>query len=70
MIASQVSTIAPHLQGRWDRDRRFRVAWDQLRQIRPSRWITHRFALEQAPEAYRLLDEEPESTIQLIFRYS
>ncbi len=70
MIASQVSTIAPRLQGRWNKDRRYSVAWEQLRRIRPSRWITHRFALQQAPEAYRLLDEEPESTIQLVFSYA
>ena len=66
LIASQVSTIAPELQGRWDKARRFEVAWEALRRIQPQKWITHRFLLEQAREAYCLLDENPQETIQVI----
>ena len=69
LIASQVSTIAPELSGRWDKARRFEVALEALERIQPQKWITHRFSLEQAEEAYRLLDESPEETIQVIFDY-
>jgi len=70
LIASQVSTIAPELSSRWDKARRFQVAWDALTRIQPQRWITHRFPLDQAKEAYQLLDKSPEETIQVIFDYA
>jgi 2-desacetyl-2-hydroxyethyl bacteriochlorophyllide A dehydrogenase len=69
LISSQVSTIAPELSARWDKSRRFDVAWSALQRIRPEKWITHRFPLERASEAYRLLDENPQETIQVIFEY-
>lgn len=69
LIASQVSTIAPELTGRWDRSRRFEVAWKALERIRPAKWITHRLPFEQAAQAYRLLDENPQETIQIVFVY-
>jgi len=69
LISSQVSTIAPELSARWDKGRRFGVAWDALERIRPERWITHRIPLEDAAEAYRLLDKNPADTIQVILQY-
>jgi 2-desacetyl-2-hydroxyethyl bacteriochlorophyllide A dehydrogenase len=67
MISSQVSTIAPELRGRWDKARRFGVAWQALRRIQPQKWITHRFPIEEAAQAYKLLDENPQDTIQVVF---
>lgn len=69
LISSQVSTIAPALSGRWDKARRFEVAWEALRRIQPQKWITHRFPIEEAEQAYRLLDENAQETIQVIFNY-
>ena len=69
LIASQVSTISPELNGRWDKSRRFDVAWKALERIKPEKWITHRFDIDNAAEAYRLLDETPQETIQVIFQY-
>ncbi len=69
LIASQVSSIAPELSARWDKSRRFQVAWEALRRIRPEKWITHRFPLEQAAQAYQLLDERPGEAIQVVFEY-
>jgi hypothetical protein len=43
LISSQVSTISPELSGRWDKSRRFEVAWQALERIKPEKWITHRF---------------------------
>jgi 2-desacetyl-2-hydroxyethyl bacteriochlorophyllide A dehydrogenase len=70
LISSQVSTISPELSGRWDKSRRFDVAWKALERIKPEKWITHRFSLSVAEKAYRLLDENPQDTIQVIFDYS
>ncbi len=69
IISSQVSTIAPELSGRWDKPRRFNVAWEALRRIQPQKWITHRFPIQKAAEAYSLLDENPQETIQVVFTY-
>ncbi len=70
LISSQVSTISPELSGRWDKPRRFDVAWNALERIKPEKWITHRFPLSDADKAYQLLDENPQETIQIIFDYS
>jgi threonine dehydrogenase-like Zn-dependent dehydrogenase len=70
LISSQVSTISPELAARWDKPRRFDVAWNALERIKPERWITHRFALKDAASAYRMLDENPQETLQVLFTYS
>jgi 2-desacetyl-2-hydroxyethyl bacteriochlorophyllide A dehydrogenase len=70
LISSQVSSIAPELRGRWDKARRFGVAWEALRRIQPQKWITHRFPIEEADQAYQLLDDTPQDSIQVLFTYS
>lgn len=69
LIGSQVSTLAAGLTGRWSKQRRFGVAWEQIRQVRPSRWITQRFSGVEAAKAYHLLSENPAQTIQVILDY-
>jgi threonine dehydrogenase-like Zn-dependent dehydrogenase len=69
LISSQVSTISPELNGRWDKSRRFDVAWKALERIKPEKWITHRFGIDEAAKAYQLLDEAPQETIQVVFDY-
>lgn len=69
LISSQVSTIAPELSGRWDKPRRFKTAWSALKRIQPEKWITHRFNINQAAEAYQLLGHSPENTIQVVFNH-
>lgn len=69
MISSQVSTISPELSARWDKSRRFNVAWKALERIQPERWITHRFPIQDAAKAYQLLDENPQDALQVIFDY-
>jgi 2-desacetyl-2-hydroxyethyl bacteriochlorophyllide A dehydrogenase len=69
LISSQVSSISPELSGRWDKSRRFEVAWQALERIQPQKWITHRFSLNDAVKAYKLLDENPQEAIQVIFEY-
>jgi 2-desacetyl-2-hydroxyethyl bacteriochlorophyllide A dehydrogenase len=69
LISSQVSSISPELSGRWDKPRRFEAAWNALKRLKPQKWITHRFPLNQAAQAYQLLDSSPEQALQVIFEY-
>jgi threonine dehydrogenase-like Zn-dependent dehydrogenase len=41
----------------------------QLAQIQPEAWITHRFPIWRAADAYRQLAEDPASTLQVVFTY-
>lgn len=67
IISSQVSTLAPGLRGRWTKPRRLAFALELARRLQPARFITHRFPLERAADAYRLVDTRPDLTIQVVF---
>ncbi|MEK7786036.1 MAG: zinc-binding alcohol dehydrogenase, partial [Chloroflexota bacterium] len=69
LISSQVSTLAPELSGRWTKARRMEVAWQLLREVKPARLITHRFPLAEAAKAYELIDQRPETCIQVVLTY-
>jgi 2-desacetyl-2-hydroxyethyl bacteriochlorophyllide A dehydrogenase len=70
IVSSQVSTIAPELQGRWSKPRRFAVAWQMLQVIQPARLITHRYPLHDAARAYQQIDQCASETIQVVFDHS
>jgi 2-desacetyl-2-hydroxyethyl bacteriochlorophyllide A dehydrogenase len=67
--SSQVSTVAPELTGRWTRERVLEVAWQMVQKVKPARFITHRFPLAQAAQAYQLLDQHPGEAIQVVLTY-
>lgn len=69
LISSQVSTISPGLSGRWDKARRIDTALELIRAVKPEDWITHRFAVGRAAEAFSLLAERPEQALQVILTY-
>jgi threonine dehydrogenase-like Zn-dependent dehydrogenase len=69
LISSQVSTIAPEFTGRWNRLRRYQVTWQMLQQVKPARFITHRFPFSQATKAYELIDRNPTEVLQVILTY-
>jgi len=69
LIGSQVSTLAPEYTGRWSRSRRTMQALNRVRDLRPGRWITQRFDVRQVREAFRMLDESPERSIQAVLTY-
>ena len=69
LISSQVSTVTPALSARWSKQRRFALAWDMIRRIRPSRFITHQIPFRRAREAFELIDKDPASTIQVVLEY-
>lgn len=69
LISSQVSSLSPEFSGRWSKDRRLNAAWDMIRRVKPAGFITHRFDVHQAKEAYELLDKRPQEAIQVILTY-
>ena len=69
LISSQVSSINPELTGRWDKTRRYHATWQMLAQVQPARFITQRFPIAQAAQAYELIDSHPEDVIQVILTY-
>lgn len=69
LISSQVGRLNPALLPRWDRARRTALALDLLRKLPLAELISHRIPFEQAPEAYRLVDENPGETVQVVLTY-
>ena len=69
LIASQVSTLAPELRGRWSHARRLQYTLAWLERLRPASLITHRFPFDQAADAYRLLAQQPQDAIQVVLTY-
>ncbi len=70
LLSSQVSTISTELSGRWDKTRRLQTAMHWLGEVETQQLITHRLPIAQAAEAYRTLDEQQHSTLQILFQYS
>jgi 2-desacetyl-2-hydroxyethyl bacteriochlorophyllide A dehydrogenase len=69
LISSQVSTVTPALSARWSKHRRFNMAWDMIRQIKPARFITHQVPFLQVKDAFELIDKNPGSTLQVVLEY-
>ncbi|MBU2097697.1 MAG: oxidoreductase [Gammaproteobacteria bacterium] len=69
ITTSQVSTLAPALTGRWDKTRRFDVAWDMIRRLQPQKLVSHNLALSEADKLYKLLHNKPDEVMQALFVY-
>jgi len=69
LISSQVSTLAPQFSGRWDKARRFGVAWEMLGRVKPAQWISSRIPFGNADQAYATLDTHPQDVLQIVFTY-
>lgn len=67
--SSQVSTLSPSLRGRWTFDRRTAVTVDNLASLPVDSLVTHHVPFENAPRAYRLLDQHPEEALQVLLTY-
>jgi 2-desacetyl-2-hydroxyethyl bacteriochlorophyllide A dehydrogenase len=67
--SSQVGRLDPALAPRWDRARRMDTVLGLLGRLSLRDLISHRIPFGEAPEAYTLLDERPEETLQVIFTY-
>ncbi len=69
LASSQVSSLDPALQPRWDRARRLKLARDLLSGLDLPPLVTHRLPFRAAAEAYALVDRAPEQTVQVVLTY-
>jgi 2-desacetyl-2-hydroxyethyl bacteriochlorophyllide A dehydrogenase len=69
MISSQVRDVAGELQPRWDVQRRMQQVHQLLLDPRIATPISHVVAFDDAPRAYRLLDEHPDQTMGILLTY-
>ncbi len=67
LLASQVSTIDPVLSGRWNRARRHVLVWELVRRLKPARFISHRFSLQESQEVFEQLEQD--RLLQPVFVY-
>ncbi|MHB1416131.1 MAG: zinc-dependent alcohol dehydrogenase, partial [Chloroflexota bacterium] len=69
LLSSQVGTVNPSLGARWGHSRRTQAVCDLLPGLDLAGLISHRYPLARAAEAYRLLAEHPEETVQVVLTY-
>ncbi|HEY6203444.1 MAG TPA: zinc-binding alcohol dehydrogenase [Candidatus Limnocylindria bacterium] len=69
LVSSQVSQIDTALAPRWDRQRRLDTALALLEELVLGPLISHRIPFARAAEAYELVDQRPEETVQVILTY-
>lgn len=69
IISSQVGTIDPALEPRWNRERRSRLACDLLGRLDLEALVSHRIPFERIADAYALLEEQPDKTVQVVLDY-
>jgi 2-desacetyl-2-hydroxyethyl bacteriochlorophyllide A dehydrogenase len=70
IVSTQVSTIDAALQPRWTHERRLSLARDLLPGLELGALISHRIPVEQAAEAYALIDQHAEQTVQVVLTYT
>lgn len=69
ILSSQVSTLAPHLSGRWSKQRRIALAWQMIRDLQPASLISHRFSAHDCDRAFQVVSRHLENAFQVIFEY-
>jgi threonine dehydrogenase-like Zn-dependent dehydrogenase len=67
--SAPVSTIDGALQPRWTHRRRLDLALDLLPSVPLDDLISQRFPLARAADAYALVDQHPEQTVQVVLTY-
>ncbi|MFF1634129.1 zinc-binding alcohol dehydrogenase [Leifsonia sp. NPDC058248] len=71
LIASQIGSVPNRLRARWDVGRLQRTVVDALADGRldAAQLVTHRYAIEDAAEAYELLDTDPSAALQIVLEF-
>src|SRR6218665_24990 len=72
VLASQIGSVPNRLRARWDVPRLQRTVVDALadRRLDATPLVTHRFRIEDAAEAYQLLDTDPAAALQVVLEFS
>lgn len=69
IVSSQVSSMGSGLQPRWDFVRRMDVVLEEIQKFPLKDFVTHRFDLADATEAYQFVDTRADETLGVVFRY-
>ena len=70
LVSSQAAGVNPELCPRWTSERKLDAALKILPCLDLGGLITHRFAFEEAAQAYEIVDQHPEQALQVILAYS
>lgn len=72
LVSSQIGGVPPTVAGRWDQTRLnqtfLRLVID--RQVDPVGLVTHVIPVEEAADAYRMLDRRPHEALQVVLKFS
>jgi len=72
LVSSQIGGVPPELSGRWSQDRLnqafLRLA--QQRAVDPVGLVTHVIPVEEAAQAYAMLDHRPHEALQVVLKFS
>jgi len=69
MFSSSANALDGRFSQRWNIQRRLQLVADVLPSLHPTEIITHRFPIEQAAQAYQLLDQHPEEVLSIVLTY-
>ncbi|MFI5060000.1 MAG: zinc-binding alcohol dehydrogenase [Actinomycetales bacterium] len=71
LIASQIGSVPNRLRARWDVPRLQRTVLDVLADGRldATSLVTHRFGIDDAAQAYELLDTDPSAALQIVLEF-
>ncbi|MFC5677896.1 zinc-dependent alcohol dehydrogenase [Aeromicrobium endophyticum] len=69
IVSSQISSIGSGLQPRWDWVRRYDVAQNRLASFDVDKLVTHRVSIDDASDAYRLIDQHADETLAVLLDY-
>lgn len=69
LVSSQVGTVDPALEPRWNRARRIDLARSLLTELTLRPLITHRIPFPRAARAYDLIDRQPQACVQVVLTY-
>jgi 2-desacetyl-2-hydroxyethyl bacteriochlorophyllide A dehydrogenase len=72
LLASQIGSVPNRLRARWDVQRLQRTVLHSLANgsVDAASLVTHRYRLDDAAEAYRMLDADPSSALQVVLDFS
>ena len=69
IISSQVGGLSPTLGSLWSLERRQEIVLQLMQQLDLEPLITHERSIEDAAEAYRIVDSRPDDLVQFVLSY-
>lgn len=72
LLTSQIGSVPNRLRARWDVPRLQRTVVEALANgsVDAASLVTHRYRLEDAADAYRMLDADPSAALQIVLDFS